>query len=66
MKARPEVPPDKQLTQWAEDALAEWELLHGDRGCTCFTSPPCPSCTHPGNPSNLESTDDAWEQELHG
>ena len=29
-------------------------------GCTCFNNPPCNSCTHPGNPMNLECNDDAW------
>lgn len=47
------------------NALGE-ELEHqfmrdiGDRGCTCFISPPCGYCTHEGNPANLEYQDDAW------
>lgn len=32
-------------------------------GCECHISPPCGCCTHPGNPLNLEETDDAWEPE---
>lgn len=66
MKTYPDVPRGKQLTPWAEDELADWGRLYGDCGCTCFISPPCGSCTHPGNPYNLEATDDAWEQEIHG
>ena len=31
-------------------------------GCTCHVNPPCGYCTHPGNMSNLECTDEAWEE----
>jgi hypothetical protein len=31
-----------------------------DSGCTCFIRPPCPYCTHEGNPLNLNENDDAW------
>ena len=34
---------------------------YNDRGCSCFINAPCSWCTHPGNPHNLENTDDAWE-----
>lgn len=53
----------RQLMPWAEDALAEWELFFEDGGCRCFISPPCESCTHPGNPVNLDEADDAWGEE---
>lgn len=53
----------RQLMPWAEDALAEWELFFGDSGCICFICPPCNSCVHPGNPVNLDETDDAWGEE---
>ena len=67
MKTYPDVPRGKQLTPWAEDELANWVRLYRHRGCTCFiVSPPCSCCEHPGNPYNLEATDDAWEQEIHG
>lgn len=46
------------LAPWAESELADFERSYS--GCTCFISPPCGSCVHPGNPSNLEDTDDAW------
>ena len=49
--------PDAEAEYW------EWDSKHGDRGCTCFVSPPCGSCTHPGNPSNLEEDDSAWVKE---
>jgi len=32
-------------------------------GCSCHISPPCGFCLHPGNPSNLEETPEAWEPE---
>lgn len=50
----------RELMPWAEDERADWDLRHGDRGCTCFVSPPCGSCLHPGNPVNLDCTDEAW------
>jgi len=31
-----------------------------DITCTCHIAPPCGYCTHPGNPSNLEETPEAW------
>lgn len=54
---------ERQLTAEAEAEREEWECAFGDRGCTCFISPPCCSCTHPGNPLNQENDDTAWEPE---
>lgn len=51
----------KVLTKEAEDERAEFEAQFGDRGCTCFISPPCAFCTHPGNPLNQNEDDTAWE-----
>lgn len=31
-------------------------------GCSCHICPPCGDCTHPGNPLNLEESDDLWEE----
>lgn len=39
----------------------DFELSYLDRGCTCFLSPPCSYCVHPGNPLNLEENEEAWE-----
>lgn len=35
----------------------------GDGGCTCFISPPCGYCTHPGNPRNQEEDESCWTWE---
>jgi hypothetical protein len=32
-------------------------------GCSCFISPPCSFCTHPGNPQNQDDFDECWEPE---
>lgn len=47
--------------------IEELEMAHDyfliefrDSGCTCFISPPCGYCTHPGNPLNLEDAN-CWE-----
>lgn len=49
---------------WAEKAAAEFFALYRDGNCSCHISPPCGSCTHEGNPINLEETPEAWG-ELH-
>lgn len=50
----------KQLTEEYEEIYEEFRQAHDDGGCTCFLNPPCGYCTHPGNPSNLEETEEAW------
>lgn len=54
----------KELMPWAQALADEFDEIYGDRGCTCFISPPCSHCTHPGNPLSLECDDDAWG-EIH-
>lgn len=51
---------NRRLTQEAEDDRAAFERDRGDGGCTCFISPPCSHCTHPGNLLNQE-VDECWE-----
>jgi len=51
--------------EWQEVADEFFSNMR-DRGCTCFISPPCSYCTHEGNPTNLDETDEAWESELVG
>jgi len=46
------------LTQEAEDERVDWERHYGD--CSCHLSPPCGSCTHPGNPANQAEDDSCW------
>lgn len=55
-----------ELAAWAEDAFENWRRAYGNRGCTCFQSAPCGSCTHEGNPYELQVNDDAWGPEVHG
>jgi len=55
-----------RLTDEAAAEQDDFERVHGDRGCTCFLSPPCSWCTHPGNPLNLECDDTAWEPGIEG
>lgn len=31
-----------------------------DGNCSCHLSPPCGSCTHPGNPVNQEEDEECW------
>lgn len=49
------------LTEEAENERASFESEFGNKGCTCFISPPCSFCTHPGNPLNQDNDDTAWE-----
>lgn len=50
------------LTEDARAEHDEWQMEHHDRGCTCFLSPPCSFCTHPGHPLNLNETPEAWTE----
>lgn len=50
----------RTLTPEAEAERARWKSSYGDRGCSCHISPPCGSCTHPGNPINQDEDDSAW------
>jgi hypothetical protein len=50
-----------QLTAAAEHDRAQWEREYERRGCYCCVSPPCGSCTHPGNPANQAEDDTCWE-----
>jgi hypothetical protein len=52
--------PGKQLTAEAEDLYFTWQRKF-QGSCSCHISPPCGSCTHPGNPLCLEEDDDSWE-----
>jgi hypothetical protein len=49
-----------ELMPWAQELAADFERQYGDCGCTCFISPPCGHCTHPGHPICLECTPEAW------
>lgn len=51
------------LTPWAEDDALDFYREYGLGNCSCFISPPCGSCTHPGNPLNQAETDECWEPE---
>lgn len=50
---------ERKLTDEAQADRDQFDITFGDRGCTCFISPPCSYCTHPGNPLNQEE-DDFW------
>lgn len=54
----------KRLTPDAEHDRFEWEQLMHGVGCTCFRSPPCSTCMHPGNPINQE-IDECWEEDTY-
>lgn len=49
------------LTKEGEDLYLDWQSYEG---CTCFISPPCNYCTHPGHPISLAEAPEYWEPEL--
>lgn len=51
---------ERQLTTDAQHDRDAWGREHERSGCTCFLSPPCGHCMHPGHPGNQEG-DDCWE-----
>lgn len=55
-----------RLTDEAEAESDDFRRVYGDGSCSCFISPPCGCCTHPGNPLNLEEDDDAWVMGFEG
>jgi hypothetical protein len=51
----------KRLTEEAQNDRDAYERLDSRYGCSCHISPPCGTCTHPGNPQNQD--DEAfWEE----
>jgi len=52
----------KELMPWAQAEADDFYSSYGngDGNCSCHISPPCSSCTHPGNPLNLENDPFAW------
>lgn len=49
------------LTYEAQCERDDFTTLFGlDGNCSCHVSPPCGSCTHPGNPLNQAEDDQAW------
>lgn len=54
------------LTPEAEGERAQFHAS-GYPNCSCHISPPCGSCTHPGNPLNQDEDDSCWvdEEEEH-
>ncbi|WP_067097860.1 hypothetical protein [Marinomonas atlantica] len=51
----------RQLKPDWQDEADDFDITFRDQGCTCFLAPPCSYCLHPGNPLNLEETEEAWE-----
>lgn len=51
---------ERVLTPEARADRDDFEREVEERGCTCFISPPCGFCTHPGNPRNQEEDETAW------
>jgi len=53
---------EDKLIRSAREDYHEYMDKFGDHvgNCSCHISPPCPSCTHPGNPENLAEEDAAW------
>jgi hypothetical protein len=55
----------KVLTPEAQAEREDFEGRYGSDGnCSCHISPPCPSCTHSGNPLNQNEDDTAWMEEI--
>lgn len=47
------------LTPEAEADRADFHA-EGFPNCSCHISPPCGSCTHPGNPMNQDEDESCW------
>ena len=51
------------LTEEADNDRVDFLSDYADGGCSCFISPPCSYCIHPGNPQNQMEDDSCWEPE---
>ena len=54
------------LTPEGELLEAQFKSIFRWGGCSCFISPSCGYCTHPGNPLNLEGDPEVWMEEWEG
>lgn len=52
----------KILTDAAQIDRDEWKRKYEGDGCRCHISPPCNSCTHPGNPDNQAEDQECWQE----
>lgn len=53
--------PERHLTEAAQAERDEFISEYGRGGnCFCYISPPCSSCTHPGNPRNQDEYESCW------
>ena len=52
---------ERELVDWAQVELDDFESNYKWGGCSCHISPPCGWCTHPGNPRNLAEDEYAWK-----
>lgn len=56
--------PYEDLIPEAQAERDAFEATFGSEGnCSCHISPPCGSCTHPGNPLNQLEDDTAWQHD---
>lgn len=51
---------EPRLTKEAQAERDDFELSYQGGNCSCHISPPCGSCTHPGNPKNQAEDESAW------
>ncbi|MDP4076200.1 hypothetical protein [Acidovorax sp. A1169] len=54
----------KVLTPEAQGERDDFDRSYDGGNCSCHLSPPCGSCTHPGNPRNQEEDPDAWMDDI--
>jgi len=53
----------RTLTAEAQAERDQFNAQFGDGNCSCHLSPPCNSCTHPGNPQNQDEDESCWMPE---
>lgn len=58
--AKPIMKMARVLTDDAQSERDEFDSEYDGGNCSCHISPPCGSCTHPGNPMNQEEDESAW------
>jgi hypothetical protein len=51
---------ERELTPEAQADRDAFERDYDGGNCSCHLSPPCGSCTHPGNPLNQDEDESCW------
>lgn len=56
--------PERLLNDVGMSLSWDFQEYFYNRRCTCHKTPICGFCAHPGNPMNLEESEDVWDESM--